>query len=752
MRQVQAFFVRIFLLVTLGIVASLLVLAVSVYVSARSNLMQLMSTAEARTLQQTTYSARLMSEYVIQVAVQLFSDEVVADALNGISFDADEVERIKDKLDAIANITPFIQSLYVYNPVARKVFVGSPQFYLYPVYDLDTFYDVQALRILDNPKDYRGETPIVRPIVMPAYSHYQGLDVVSASVYSFVFRRIPWSRQAVVINVNRTWMEQTIAAIDQATVNRSIVVNAKDGRIVADSTPTPSGAADSQTIAGEGYFRTIVEAGSPRGSLIVGAGEAKKLVVYLRHDPLDWLFIRIIPFPSFMRDTNRLVQNLLIISAAILALGLALSWLISRSLYRPFYGNLIRLMKLEDEHTRTQLLAKGNFLRGILLGQQYGELSAADPLLDGLRLNVDLDQPMQLLLVTIDGFPDTAASIDYERRSVLTKGIGRLVGREIATAFPCETVDMQENTLAAILSLKKLSARDGQSPQLEGILRRIRQDADDTFGVTLSVTIGPAAKDHRELAPVYARCLEESMRRVYFGHGSTIVADASPRNEDRFQYPFQTEKRLVEALFSGSMDEARAQLRKIVEASTQYAYPVFITAMIQLVYSIKAALNDAAKYSRGVFETNVHDFVDTLKKLDTLETIEDHFTAFFSTILLHLDLRKEQKHATLVEKVERFIEGDFANPNLSLEMIADMVHLSAGHLSQIFRHHTGQPMPDYIRKVRLNHAIELMRSSRDTLDHIARQSGFLNTSYFYRAFKRQFGVTPAEFRIKLIAG
>ena len=85
------------------------------------------------------------------------------------------------------------------------------------------------------------------------------------------------------------------------------------------------------------------------------------------------------------------------------------------------------------------------------------------------------------------------------------------------------------------------------------------------------------------------------------------------------------------------------------------------------------------------------------------------------------------------------------------EMIADMVHLSAGHLSQIFRHHTGQPMPDYIRNVRLNNAIELMRSSRETLDHIARKSGFLNTSYFYRAFKRQFGVTPAEFRTKLSA-
>jgi AraC-like DNA-binding protein len=714
--------------------------------------MQLMSATEARTLEQTTYSARLMSEYVIQVAVQLFSDEVVENALNRTSFDSEEVGRIKDKLDAIANITPFIQSLYVYNPAARTVFVGSPQFYLHPAYDLEAFYDAQALRILDNPREYREQTPIVRSIVMPAYSHFQGLDAMSVSVYSFVFRRIPWSRQAVVINVNRTWMEQTIAAIDQATVNRSIVVNAKDGRIVADSIPARPGGAELHTIAEEGYFRTIAGSGSPKGSLIVDAGEAKKLIVYLRYDPLDWLFLRIIPFPSFMKDTNRLVQNLLIISAVILALGLALSWLISRSLYRPFYGSLTRLIKLEDEHTRTRLAAKGNFLRGILLGQQYGELSAASPLLDGLQLNVDLDQPMQLLLFTIDGFPDAAVSADYERRSVLTKGIGRLVAREIAAAFPCETVDMQENTIAAVLSLKKSPASDAPSAQLESILRRIREDAADTHAVTLSITIGPVVRNHRELAPAYGRCLEESMRRVYLGHGSTVVADASPRNEERFQYPFQTEKHLVEALFSGSLDEARAQLRKMIEAGTQYAYPVFLTAMIQLVYSIKAALNDAAKYSRVVFETNVHDFVDTLKKLDTLNAIEDHFAGLFRTILLHLDLRKEQKHATLVEKVEKFITGDFANPNLSLEMIADMVHLSPGHLSQIFRHHTGQPMPDYIRNVRLNNAIELMRSSRDTLDRIARQSGFLNTSYFYRAFKRQFGVTPAEFRMKLVAG
>jgi two-component system, response regulator YesN len=751
-KYVRAFFGRIFLLVTLGIVASLLVLTVAVYVSARANLMRLMSAAEARTLEQTTFSARLMSEYVIQVALQLFSDEVVENALNGAAFSRTEFENIKDKLDSIANITPFIQSLYVYNPAAGKIFVGSPLFTLYPAYDVDTFYDSQALRILDNPKDYRAETPIVRSIVMPAYSHYLGLDVVSASVYSFVFRRVPWSRQAVVINVNRTWMEQTIADIDQATVNRSIVVNAKDGRIVADSASAQPEAPDTQTVAEEEYFRAIVDGGASEGSLIIASGVGKNLVVYRRHDPLDWLFIRIVPFPSFMRDTNRLVQNLLIISAVILTLGLGLSWLISRRLYQPFYATLTRLFKLEEEHTRSQLIAKGSFLRGILLGQKYGELTAADPLLDGLRLNVDLDQPQQLLLFTIDGFPDAAGGGEFERRSVLSKGVAGIVSREVGAVVACETVEMQENLIAVILSLKKQPVREGPSPQLEGIMRRIREAAADAFGVTLSVTIGPAVKDHRDLAPIYSRCLEESMRRVYLGYDSTIFSDAAARqSEERFQYPFQIEKRLVEALFAGSLDEARAQLRKIVEASTQYAYSVFLTAMIQLTYAIKAALNDAAKYSRVVFETNVHEFVDTLKKLDTLDAIEDHFSAFFRTILLHLDLRKEQKHATLVEKVERFITGDYANPNLSLEMMADMVHLSAGHLSQIFRHHSGQSMPDYIRNKRLNHAIELMRSSRDTLDNIARQSGFPNTSYFYRAFKRQFGVTPAEFRAKLAA-
>ena len=108
-------------------------------------------------------------------------------------------------------------------------------------------------------------------------------------------------------------------------------------------------------------------------------------------------------------------------------------------------------LKLEPDSYAARLV-----LGNILLGQQYGEFNTTDPVVDGLQLNLDLDQPMLLLLMTIDGFTEATTPADAERRGALTRGLRRLVGREIAVAFPCETVDMQENMITAILSLKRV--------------------------------------------------------------------------------------------------------------------------------------------------------------------------------------------------------------------------------------------------------------------------------------------------------
>jgi AraC-like DNA-binding protein len=749
MKLLRRYFANIFLLVTIGIFTSLLILAGAVYLSVRTNLLRLMYEAETRTLDQTTYSAKLMTDYVIQIALQLFSDEAVHQALNTAIFSEAEQLRIKNRLDSIANSTAFIQSIYVYNNRIDKIFVGSPLYTLYPVYSSAEFFDGGIIDILEKPTQIRGHVPIVRTFTMPSYSYYQKTDTVTANVHSFIFREIPWSKQALVINVDRTWIEQTITEIDKNTINRTLIVQKKDARIVADSSRHQADRSFLQSAHNSEFYNGILSHGNPSGYFLIDINGMKNLVVYLNFSQLDWYFIRIIPFGNLMARTKQLIQNILIISAIILTFGLFLSFLISRRLYLPFYTTLSRLVKLEEEHTSSQMLFKDDFIRNTILKQSYREPHLADSSPDGTCLEIDMTRPLQLLLIIIDDYHSFCCRISHDRRSKIKNDIREIASREIRPFSPCEALDMQDKNIVVIFNPIIAAAVDTES-RFKDVVKTISAHASECYQISLSYALSRTTDNSSELHLIYNHCVEASMRKVYMGYGCFIMADSIPeKSEEQFRHPFHAEKHLIEDLFNGHLTDARLHFLDIIDASCKFPYSVFLTTMVHLVLSINTALQDAAEYSFIQFETNVHVFIDTLNRLDHLDAIKAHFDNLFRQIVLHINQRKERKHAALIDQVLDFIKQQYANPNLSLEMISEDVHLSSGHLSQIFRAHTGQSIPDAIRSIRLEHAIKLMCDTDGNLQTISAQAGFMNTPYFYKAFKKHYGVTPSDYRMKL---
>ena len=61
---------------------------------------------------------------------------------------------------------------------------------------------------------------------------------------------------------------------------------------------------------------------------------------------------------------------------------------------------------------------------------------------------------------------------------------------------------------------------------------------------------------------------------------------------------------------------------------------------------------------------------------------------------------------------------------------------------------TGQRFTAFLNEYRLNAAAEALRTTEDTVLSISEQCGFDNLSYFYRAFKTRYLMTPREYRRK----
>jgi AraC family transcriptional regulator len=84
--------------------------------------------------------------------------------------------------------------------------------------------------------------------------------------------------------------------------------------------------------------------------------------------------------------------------------------------------------------------------------------------------------------------------------------------------------------------------------------------------------------------------------------------------------------------------------------------------------------------------------------------------------------------------------------DLSLAVIAERVGFSRYHFHRIFREVIGEPTKEYIRRLRVERAAYRLKISEETILQIALDAGFKAHESFTRAFRRQFGITPNEFR------
>jgi AraC family transcriptional regulator len=79
---------------------------------------------------------------------------------------------------------------------------------------------------------------------------------------------------------------------------------------------------------------------------------------------------------------------------------------------------------------------------------------------------------------------------------------------------------------------------------------------------------------------------------------------------------------------------------------------------------------------------------------------------------------------------------------ISLEALAQAVHLSPSHLRRLFKQTTGVAPHQYLIQLRVQRAKQLLQTRQFSIRDVAAQVGFADQSHLNRHFKRVFGVTP----------
>jgi len=98
-----------------------------------------------------------------------------------------------------------------------------------------------------------------------------------------------------------------------------------------------------------------------------------------------------------------------------------------------------------------------------------------------------------------------------------------------------------------------------------------------------------------------------------------------------------------------------------------------------------------------------------------------------------------------IDQIAKYIETHYAE-ELTLQFMSERFYLSREYISRRFKQRFSVNLSDYIQTIRLNRAKELLSETEARIYEIALEVGYQDDKYFRKVFKKQFGVTPNEFR------
>jgi AraC-like DNA-binding protein len=109
--------------------------------------------------------------------------------------------------------------------------------------------------------------------------------------------------------------------------------------------------------------------------------------------------------------------------------------------------------------------------------------------------------------------------------------------------------------------------------------------------------------------------------------------------------------------------------------------------------------------------------------------------------------RVQARLSPTVQQIKTIIDERYSEP-LTLEELAAMVGRSRGHVATAFRKETGMSAHEYLTRVRLRRALELIRKGAK-IEAVSLLVGYRSKKNFYRHFNRHVGLTPLAYRAAL---
>jgi len=134
-----------------------------------------------------------------------------------------------------------------------------------------------------------------------------------------------------------------------------------------------------------------------------------------------------------------------------------------------------------------------------------------------------------------------------------------------------------------------------------------------------------------------------------------------------------------------------------------------------------------------------------LAKFETIPDVKQWIVNILSAAKEYLDNQQDRRYRTIVSDIRHIIEQEYATIQ-NVEDIVRSLFISSSYANRIFKQHEGMSLFEYLVKVRMEQARNMLEDPYRKIYEISESVGYVSKSYFSSLFKETTGMTPKQYR------
>jgi AraC-like DNA-binding protein len=773
----RKYLLRIIMSINLLIIFFMLVSLLAAYLYSQKISLASQREANEKVLSQMNYNITFMNETVKNFAISFFYDNDMAQLLYTDKADEFEEALRINKLRKTIGYSSFIHSIVIYNS-KRGVY--------YTVGDNSVASDNSNLMTLTN--DFlEGRKPIYKMQLMPVkfipdQKHAERSEEVF-SLYMFdSIGNYSKSESVLIINIKSEWLYQKIDILNTLPSNKSsqIFILDQNKDLYSPYVQKDEYLADLKSEVN----RHIASSQNQVAQFTYSVHNEKQIVNYMINKTNNWVIIDVQPYTAVIAAINKLKIAFIVVAAISLVIALLTSLFVSNKLYSPIdvlmkltrrlsgndnesesivekdeisymshvYSHLVD--KLIIEKTKQEVndnIMRSYYLRKLVSDSASFSSEELQECVEKQYLRVNLERGIILGVLKIDiKVRSSGIKRDFDLKLLyfaISNIILEIVAEESVT-IKGDVVEIRGEHLVLIFEVGE--ARIDLDDQMELILKRAQKIVNDYYHITFTVTLTEHIQGYSGISLHYKHALENQIYRMNYGNNSVITPQMVKRNmmNKEIQIPLELERKFIEAIKSNRQELVYQQLEKIHEEITEMNSDAVIQSVIHLSIIIKQTLREINQNKLSPIIIDLSSIDQLVFEKEILEDIFAEFEAILGGIFIEKKQVVENKDHVLVDTIKDVVQANYSNANLSLQEIADMLKMSSAYIGKIFKRHETISFAEYLNEVRMLKSLALLEKNNLPVNDIVEKVGYSTQSYFFKMFKKRFGTTPKEYRIK----